>query len=310
MIFWIKMALNLENGKKKIMFKNFCVLFFLFLLVHPVLSEESYELWPGNAPGERKRDVNIEKNPGSAQEITTSRLIVFRPEKKRSDTSVLIIPGGGYNTCFYKGEGFINAQWWNSKGITAFVLLYRVPRPKGKPLYFSAWQDGQRAIRFIRAKSQKFEIDPDKIGVQGYSAGGHLTLLLALNSQSASYDPIDELDQIPCNVRFAIPIYPAYVLNDGATGPNKNRGKGADLLDDFKFDEKTPPLCMIHGDDDIYSSLGSLQIYSKLHEKKIPCELHIYSKAVHGFMFWNDLENAKTWRDRCFDWLKSMKFLD
>ncbi|MDO5580870.1 MAG: alpha/beta hydrolase [Planctomycetia bacterium] len=285
--------------------------FFAFILFFTIgnigTTEESIDLWPGNAPGETCREPNIEKSLGSAQKITTPRLVVFRPEKKTSDLSLLIVPGGGYGTCFYEGEGFLNAKWWNSKGITAFVLLYRVPRPKGKPIYFSALQDGQRAIRWIRANSQKYGLDPNKIGVQGYSAGGHLTLLLALNSKTASYDPVDKLDKIPCNVAFAIPVYPAYVLDDGADKPNKNRGEGAALLKDFHFDENSPPLCLIHGHNDIYSSLGSIEIYKKYHQMQLPCELHVYTGAVHGFMYWNDLENAKTWRDRCFDWLKTIE---
>ncbi len=273
-------------------------------------SEEVYELWPQLAPGETKKEANKEQSPGSAQEITNPKLYVFRPEKKTTDTCLLVIPGGGYNSCFYAGEGFPNAHWWNDKGVTVFVLVYRVPRPQNKPIYISAWQDGQRAVRFIRANAKKFGINPEKIGAQGYSAGSHLTLLLALNSQTPSYPPLDELDKTPCHVNFAMPVYPAYVLDDGAIGPNEANGNSAKILDTFKFDAKTPPLCLIHGDNDIYSPMGSVQVYHQLRKMNIPCEIHIYATAVHGFMHWDNLEGAKKWQDRCYDWMKTMKWLE
>ncbi len=283
------------------------MLFFLFAITIAVEAGERYELWPGNAPGETRRAANIEKSPGAATEVTTPYLLVFRPEKKTSSTCLLILPGGGYFTCFYGNEGIPNALWWNAKGMTTAVLVYRVPRPKNEPVYQRAWQDAQRAVRFLRANAEKFGYDPERIGVQGYSAGGHLTLMTALNSQTPAYEPVDALDKIPCHVRFAIPIYPAYVLADGAIGPNKeDNGNNAPILDSFKFDAKTPPLCLVHGDNDIYSPMGSVAVYHKLRKMKIPCEMHIYAQAVHGFMNWNHLDNAKSWQDRCYDWLKTM----
>ncbi|MDO5553986.1 MAG: alpha/beta hydrolase [Planctomycetia bacterium] len=265
-------------------------------------------LWPGLAPGETEKAPHVESAPGQATRVTSPELHVFVPENKTSTTCMLILPGGGYGTCFYASEGFPNAKFWNDRGMTAFVLVYRVPRPVDKPIYLSAWQDAQRAVRYIRAHAEQYGLDPEKIGVQGYSAGGNLTLLTALNSQTPAYDPVDELDKVPCHVNFAIPIYPAYVLDDGAADPNQNKGQNAKILDCFHFDEKTPPLCLVHGDNDIYSPLGSIAVYQQLHTRGIPCEMHIYSGAVHGFMYWDDLANAKSWQDRCADWVTSIGF--
>ena len=272
---------------------------------------EKVEIWPGLAPGETVREPNVENpnNPHSpAERVTTPQLLIYRPEKQTSDACILVFPGGGFSVCYYKNEGIPNAKFWNDKGYVAAVLVYRAPRPTSGPIYLPALQDAQRAVRYMRANAKKYGISPDKIGAQGYSAGGCLTVLTAVNSMTQTYEPVDELDKLPANLNFASPVYPAYVLEDGATDPNVNKGEGAAILPDFHFDAQTPPMCLIHGDADIYSPLGSIEIYKRLHKMNIPCELHIYEGAPHGFMFWDNLPNAQTWQDRCAAWLKKMGY--
>lgn len=282
-----------------------------FFCAYNASAQEVIELWPGLAPGETVRKPNVEatNDPNSpALVVTTPQLLIFKPEKQTSDACVLVFPGGGFNVCFYHNEGVPIAKYWNDKGYVSAVLVYRVPRPQNAPIYSSAFQDAQRAIRYMRANSKKLGIDPNKIGVQGFSAGSCLTLHVALNSQTLSYEPIDEIDRLPANIAFAIPVYPAYVLDDGATDPNVNKGEGASIIDDFHFDQQTPPMCLIHGDSDIYSPLGSVEVYKRLRKMSIPCELHIFAEAPHGFMFWDNLPNAQTWLDRCYAWLKKMGY--
>ena len=289
-----------------------CVAFSAVLLTVPFANaQEKVDLWPGVAPGETVRNPHVEDpNVGNspAQVVTTPQLLIFKPEKQTSDACILVFPGGGFNVCFYHNEGEDVAKYWNDKGYVAAVLVYRVPRPKSGPIYMSAFQDAQRAVRYMRGNAEKYGIDPNKIGVQGFSAGSCLTVHTAVNSMTKSYEPVDELDNLPANLAFAIPVYPAYVLTDGATDPNKNRGEGATLIDDLHFDEQTPPMCLIHGDGDIYSPLGSVEIYKRLRKMNIPAELHIFAGAPHGFMFWDDLPNAQTWQDRCYAWLKKMDY--
>ncbi len=283
----------------------------LFLAVSScfqVCAQEKIELWPGLAPGETVREANVEPNGDRATCVTTPFLLVYHPEKQISDICMLILPGGGYQVCFYFNEGIPNAKWWNEQGITAAVLVYRVPRPDGKEIFIPAWQDAQRAVRVLRSKAKEWGLNPEKIGVQGYSAGGHLALLTACSSQTSSYEPIDELDKISCHVNFALPVYPAYVLEDGVDGPNARRGNDAEMAPGLNFDQKTCPMCLLHGDGDIYSPMGSVKVYSEMRKRDIPCELHIFSGAVHGFMFWNDALNTKTWRDRGFEWIKAMGY--
>lgn len=273
-------------------------------------TQEKVELWPGLAPGETVREPNVEdpNYPESpAQKVTTPFLLIQRPEKQTSDVCVIIIPGGGFNVCFYKNEG-IPSKYWNERGYVTATLVYRVPRPTSGAIYGPALQDAQRAIRYLRANAEKYGISPDKIGAEGYSAGGCLTLLAAVNSETQTYEPIDELDKLPCNLAFAIPVYPAYVLDDGATDPNVNKGEGASMLPDFHFDAHTPPMCLLHGDADIYSPLASIEIYKKLRHMGISCELHVFAGAPHGFMFWDDLPNAQSWQDRRYAWFQKMGF--
>ena len=122
------------------------------------------------------------------------------------------------------------------------------------------------------ASSAAHGVSPDKIGFYGYSAGGHLTLLAALSSQTRTYEPVDEVDALPCNVNWAAPAYPAYVLTD----------KG-EIAPEFKFDSGTCPLFLMHGDSDGFSSMASVKVYEKLHAMRIPAEMHVFAKREHDF---------------------------
>ncbi|WDE97612.1 alpha/beta hydrolase [Lentisphaera profundi] len=231
---------------------------------------QELRLWPEFAPGE----TNDKNGP---------RLYLYQPEKKTSDSIMLIFPGGGYHGLAIDHEGWKIAEYFNKQGVTAAVLKYRVPRRKGMPKHMAAWQDAQRAVRIIRSNATKWNINPEKIAALGFSAGGHLTLMTSTTSQTPAYKAIDELDKLPCHVNFAVPVYPAYVLEDGSNGPNKGKGNDSTIVKDFKFDSKTPPMCLIHGDTDQYSAMGSVAIYHKLRTKQIPAELHIFAKVGHGF---------------------------
>ncbi|MDO5309319.1 MAG: alpha/beta hydrolase [Planctomycetia bacterium] len=274
-------------------------------------SVERIDLWPDLAPGEtvREPDVVAEGNPDKpAQRVTTPYLLVSKPEKQTKDVAILIFPGGGFNVCFYHNEGEDIAKYWNERGYLTAVLVYRVPRPDNAPIYSRALQDAQRAVRIIRANAEKYGVSPERIGAQGFSAGSCLCLLTAVNSETVTYQPLDDLDKLPANLAFAIPVYPAYVLDDGARDPNANKGLDAAILPDFHFDDHTPPMCLIHGDADIYSPLGSVEVYKRLRKMNIPAEIHIFSGAPHGFMFWDDKVNANTWLDRCSAWLETIGF--
>ena len=256
---------------------------------------EEFQLWPNLAPGE----------PENAPKPTYE---YWKPEKKTSDACVIVAPGGGYYVLAYPHEGELIAKYFNSKGITVVIMKYRVPRREGIPKHMAAWQDAQRMVRVVRSRADEWGINPDKIGFMGFSAGGHLTLMTATTSQTPAYEPIDDLDKIPCNVNFAVPVYPAYVLQDGADSENANKGNDSELVDDFAFDEKTPPMCMIHGDDDQYSPMGSVQVYAKLRKMNIPAEIHVFARTGHGFGGSPTDNHVGNWLDRVYYWMRKLDF--
>ena len=198
---------------------------------------------------------------------------------------MILISGGGYeNTC----DNSLISLWtkrFTELGFQCVNFVYRTPRPEGLPIYQTAWEDGQRAVRMVRKEAKRRGFDPEKIGTISMSAGSHLALLLATSSQTPAYARIDATDDVPCHVNFAIVNAPAYVLTDGKDGtPNVRLGMGPDVKVDsiFHFDEMTCPMSLHHGGDDPYSPNASTMVYRQLRKRGIPAELHIYPDKGHG----------------------------
>ena len=254
---------------------------------------ETFNVWPGVAPGEK----------ADAEKPTYE---YWKPAEKTTDACMIVCPGGAYQGLAYGHEGDKIARYFVSKGVTTVVLKYRVPRREGIPKHMAAWQDAQRCVRVVRSRAEEWGINPDKIGILGFSAGGHLTLMTSTTSMTNSYEPVDDIDKISASVNFAVPVYPAYVLEDGADGPNTGKGNDSTMVGDFAFDEKTPPMCLIHGDDDVYSPMGSIAVYSKLRKMNIPAELHIFAKVNHGFGGNPTDNHVGDWLNRVYYWMQAM----
>lgn len=220
----------------------------------------------------------------------------------RSGSCMILISGGGYEvTC-----DMANIKQWREEltrqGVQCVSLVYRTPRPEGLPIYQTAWEDGQRAVRMVRSEAKKRGYDPDKIGVIGMSAGSHLSLLLATSSQTPAYKPVDALDTVPCHINWAILNSPAYITTDSDTGTASSRqGYGVDvkLSSVFKFDSKTCPISMHHGGRDPFSPNGSTLVYRQLRRMHIPAELHLYANEGHRALG----------LDRGVEFLRQMGFL-
>ena len=186
------------------------------------------------------------------------------PKKRTSKAIQIIFSGGAYNRS--KTDSFEVApprRFLNEKGITVVMLKYRVRPKNGLAKHTPAWQDLQRAIRVVRSQAEAKGLDPDRIGIMGSSAGGHLSLMGATSSKSRSYLPVDKLDKISCKVQWAIAIYPAYSLTDGADIPNEMGGNEDDarLVPEFSFDLETCPMLFIHGDEDPWSAMNSVKAW-------------------------------------------------
>jgi acetyl esterase/lipase len=208
------------------------------------------------------------------------------PKELNTRAVQILYAGGAY--------GFNNPQdfevtplrrYLNAKGMAVVTIKYRCPRPEGLAKHMSAWQDLQRTIRLVRDEAPRRGLDPNSIGIMGCSAGGHLTLMGATTSQTAAYARIDEVDDLPCNVKWAIAIYPAYALTDGADGENTNGGNlDTDVLvNDFAFDASTCNMLFMHGDADSYAAMNSVKCWEKLRTMNIESELHTLATRRHTF---------------------------
>ena len=292
---------------------------FTALAASAVLSVTTVPLWTDRMPDRQPHQVAATLAETKAADFCADahRMPYLTwydaPVSNRTGSCMILISGGGYvNLC--DGEWVERfAAYLTARGVQCVSLWYRTPRPKGLPIYQTAWEDGQRAVRLVRSAAKERGFDPEKIGALGFSAGAHLTLLLATSSQTPAYEPTDAVDAVPCHISLAVPIFPAYVLSDGLERPNVRKGDGADVTISpaFRFDAKTCPMCLVHGSDDIYSSIGSVMVYRKLHEMGLSSDLHVFAGRGHGFMRDDGLLRIlDRWKDRVGDFLKEKGFLD
>lgn len=229
------------------------------------------------------------------------------PDRKTSDAVMIVAPGGAYFGWAGDVEGTPVCEYFKARGLTTVLLRYRTPRPMGSLAKHQwAWEDAQRAIRLVRKSAQSMGVSGENIGFMGFSAGGHLTLLAATSSASNSYPRIDAVDDLPCHVNWAVPVYPAYLLSDGYDDRNVEKGNrlSLELAPELRFDRKTPPMCLMHGDADGFSAMGSVRVYQRLRTMGVPAELHVMAEKPHVF-FRNAHagEPADVWLDRVWEWM-------
>lgn len=257
----------------------------------PAASPEREYIWPKNKmPHASEHQVAAMTDETSKAGFDSTRHRVaylewFPRPQNFNGTCMILISGGSYQNCCDVG---LIKQWrerLSREGIQCVNFVYRTPRPVGLPFYQTAWEDGQRAVRMVRSEAEKRGYDPEKIGVISMSAGSHLALLLATNSLTRAYAPVDKLDSLPCHINWAIADAPAYLTTDSEDGtPATRQGYGSDvsLSPVFHFDKKTCPISLHHGGQDPYSPNGSTLVYRQMRRMKIPAELHLYPDHGHG----------------------------
>jgi len=300
--------------------KKLLILCSWLLVAVQAFAGERVALWPeGKIPDFQTHQIAATtqevKAPGfKTAEHTMPQLDWYEVPAEKNGGCMLLISGGGYQSCCDGMWIDRAAKRFTELGFVCVSLTYRTPRPQGLPIYQSAWEDGQRAVRLVRNDAKKRGFNPEKIGAFGFSAGSHLTVLLATSALTPAYGSVDDLDKLPCHVNWAVPIYTAYALTDGLTGPNTRKGDAIDakLSDVFKFDAKTCPMALFHGGVDIYSPNGSTQIYRQLRRMKIPAEIHLFADRPHGFMGdpgkGEDGTAYDHWLDRVAEFLRQMNF--
>jgi acetyl esterase/lipase len=273
---------------------------------------QTLPLWPGMPPGETA-PVGEEKDfskPGEGLvagrplirlgNVSKPILEVFRPAKEKdTGAAVVIAPGGGYSILAWDLEGEEVAQWLNTLGVTGVVLKYRVPDHPKDNNHVRPLQDAQRAISVVRSKAQEWGLDPERIGVLGFSAGGHLAASTLTNSDRRAYEAVDEADRASCRPNFGVLIYPAYLTNK----------EGTALAPEIRVSKETPPVFFTHASNDPIPADNSVQMYLALKHAGVPAELHIYPTGGHGYGLRPTEETVTTWPQRCADWLKRQGYL-
>ena len=240
----------------------------------------------------------------------------FIPEDRKTDAIQIIYSGGAY---VGDDPGSFEVapvrRFLNERGVTVVTLKYRAPRPSaesGLAKHTTAWEDLQRAIRIVRRDAASKGLNPERIGIMGSSAGGHLTVMGVTSSRHQAYEPIDDTDKLPCNVQWGIGIYPAYVLSDGLDGHNANGGNlDSDILaPEFSMDLDTAPMLFLHGDADGYASMGSVKLWEKMRAMGVQSELHTLALRQHCFQhFASPGTGSYTWMDRIVEFLKAQGIL-
>ncbi len=268
-------------------------------------------LWPkGKMPDSQQQQIAALKSVASLEDFNAddNRLPYLEwydapAKEKRKGACMILIRGGAYQYLASEAAEKLWRERLTEEGIQCVGLIYRTPRPEGLPIYKSAWEDGQRAVRLVRSEAKKRGYDPEKIGVIGMSAGSHLGLLLATSSETPAYNLLDKIDDTPCHINWAILNAPAYVTTDGRQGTKATRqGYGTDVSLDtiFHFDKHTCPISLHHGGLDPYSPNGSTLIYRQLRRMKVPAELHLYPDLGHQALGF----------ERAVEFIRQMGFLE
>lgn len=261
------------------------------------------KLWPAGAPEKPgfKMDAEKEIPKKTADDVkrvtnvTEPDITITRPENG-TGAAVVVCPGGGYNILAIEHEGTQVCDWLNSLGITSVLLKYRVGRRDEQEPWAAPLQDAQRAIGMVRRRAAEFGIQPDRIGILGFSAGGNLCIMAALHPDKKTYPQDDKLDG-DARPNAVIPIYPAYLVEE------KNEFQ---LRPHITVTKDSPPIFLVHAHDDRLTAGASALLYLEYKKLGLPAELHIYAKGGHGFGMRKSGNPVNDWPQRCGEWLKSI----
>jgi acetyl esterase/lipase len=267
-------------------------------------------LWPHGAPGEKSAtgpeadttksgDGQVAGKPVIRLGNVSAPTITFfpAPAAKNTGATVVVFPGGGYRILAMDLEGTEVCAWLNSIGVNAVLLKYRVPEAADVPKYQAPLQDAQRALGITRQHATEWNIDPQHVGVLGFSAGGNLAAVISNNFEHRAYAPVDQADELSCRPDFAVLIYPAYLVVSPDSGQ---------LAPEVKPSAHTPPTFLAQTEDDPVHVENSLFYYLALKRAHVPAEMHLYSKGGHGYGLRQTEMKVTSWPARAEEWLRSL----
>jgi len=280
------------------------------VLIAPALAAgpKTELLWPKGAPG-AKGDRPADK----------PALTIYLPQESKAPTAAVVIcPGGGYGALAMDHEGHQIAQWFNSLGVAGFIVDYR-HRGKGYS-HPAPLQDAQRAIRTVRARAAEWNVDPAKIGIMGFSAGGHLASTAGTHFDQGNPAADDRVEQVSCRPDFMILCYPVVMFDEKYThrGSQQNLlGKDADpalvrsLSSEKQVTRETPPTFLFHTDEDKgVPAENSVSFYLALRSAGVPAELHVYQRGPHGIGLGAKVPGTSEWPKACENWMRNRGLLD
>ncbi len=279
------------------------------------------KLWPGGIPGSKtdigyvEKITSVDGRITHCEKVTDPDITVFLPPaEKANGTAVLICPGGGYGMLAFDHEGNAIAKWLNDQGIAGIILKYRLPSDvimKDKSI--GPLQDAQEAMRIIRRNASKWNINPEKIGVIGFSAGGHLASTLSTHYAEKVYNVSDNTSARP---DFSLLIYPVISFDTTIThmgsrnnliGMKPEEIQVIHFSNDLQITADTPPAFLVHSaDDNAVPVMNSIRYFNGLQEMKIPTELHIFQKGGHGYGLSPNGGTESSWPDLCIKWMKAI----
>jgi acetyl esterase/lipase len=269
-------------------------------------------LWPKAAPGAQPSpgpeiDTTTPKEPLIAGKpivrlgnVSAPTLTLYKPTGKNTGAAVVVFPGGAYRILAIDLEGTEVCDWLTPAGITCILLKYRVPDSGPYPKSAAALQDAQRALGIIRSHAAEWHIDPQRIGVLGFSAGAHLAAALSTHFDQRLYEPIDAVDQVSCRPDFAVIVYPGYLaIAEQNFAPNA----------EINATEKTPPSFIVQAEDDPVHVENSTVYFLALKNAKVPAEIHLYAQGGHGFGLRHTTLPVTSWPQLVEVWLRTIQVL-
>jgi acetyl esterase/lipase len=277
----------------------------------PAAGHSTVNLWPHGAPG-AKPDAPPEIDTTTTKDnitaggpvyrlgnVSTPTLTLFSP-KNSTGAAVVVLPGGGYRFLAIDLEGTEVCEWLNSINVTCVLLKYRVPDTGPYPKSSAALQDAQRALGIVRSHAAEWHVDPNRIGVLGFSAGAHLAAALSTHFDQRLYDTVDAADQLSCRPDFAVIVYPGYLaLADQNFAPNP----------DIHVTAKTPPSFVVQAEDDGVHVENAIVYYQALKNAKVPAELHLYAQGGHGYGLRRTEKPVTSWPELVQTWLHTIQVL-
>jgi len=279
---------------------------------NPPADRITLPLWPGAAPGEPANmppevDMNADKSHTMAGRpyirlgnVSTPTLTLYAPKGKNSGAAIVVFPGGGYQILSIDLEGTEVCDWLNSIGVNCVLLKYRVPNTGPYPKSPLALEDAQRAMGLVRLHAAEWGIDPNRVGVLGFSAGGHLAAAISNHYDQRLYEPIDAADKLSCRPDFAVVLYPGYLaMADKGFAPNP----------DIQPTANTPPTFILQAEDDPVHVENAVVYFMALKNAKVPAELHVYAQGGHGYGLRPRDLPIMGWPKLVETWLHTIKIL-